>query len=89
MLAEAQTLASLRHPCVVALFGILQDEIMHCQNHQINKDALRHNIDFAGILMSVGPAMHLSSGLYSPDSLSLMPLKSAVQSTLLACSVGT
>lgn len=36
MLAEAQTLASLRHPCVIALFGILQDEVLHCQNHQIN-----------------------------------------------------
>ena len=26
MLQEAQTLAGLRHPCVVALFGILLDE---------------------------------------------------------------
>ena len=26
MLQEAQTLAELRHPCVVALFGILLDE---------------------------------------------------------------
>ena len=37
MLAEAQTLASLRHPCIVALFGILQDEVLHCQNRQINR----------------------------------------------------